>query len=63
MTASRSLSLADAINTACPWSSKPVQGDSLTEYRGHVVGFCDAGCKDKFEKAVSHFEAALSQGT
>jgi hypothetical protein len=53
------LDIADAVNETCPWSGKPIQADSLTLYRGHVVGFCNPGCRDKFETAVRHFEAAL----
>lgn len=53
------LKLEDCINENCPWSGKPVQADSLTLYRGNVVGFCNPGCTEKFEKAVSHFEGAL----
>lgn len=56
------LSLENAINEVCPWSGKPVCEDSLTLYKGHVVGFCNTGCRDKFEKAVSMFDAALSRG-
>ena len=52
------LKLADCVNETCPWSGKPVQPDSLTEYDGHVVGFCNPGCRDKFERAVRHFEGA-----
>ena len=52
------LDIADCINETCPWSGKPVSGDSLTLYKGQVVGFCNTGCRDKFEKAVNHFEAA-----
>ena len=33
------LEIADCINETCPWSGKPVQADSLTEYDGKVVGF------------------------
>ena len=54
------LKMTNCINTHCPWSGKPVQADSLTEYKGHIVGFCNTGCRDKFEEAVSHFDAALS---
>jgi hypothetical protein len=43
-----SLRIEDAINTACPWSGKPIRDDSLTTYRGAVVGFCNPGCRDKF---------------
>lgn len=53
------LKLEDCINEACPWSGKPVQADSLTRYKGQVVGFCNPGCKEKFESAVGHFETAL----
>ena len=53
------LDIADCVNQTCPWSGKPVSADSLTLYRGRVVGFCNPGCKDKFEKAAAHFEAAL----
>ena len=54
------LKLEDCINTDCPWSGKPVSQDSLTEYKGRVVGFCNPGCKEKFESAVRHFEGALA---
>jgi len=51
--------LAQAVNETCPWSGKPVSADSLTTYRGAVVGFCNPGCRDKFETAVRTFDAAL----
>ena len=57
--ASDTLNIEDAVNEACPWSGKPVAADALTLYRDHVVGFCNPGCRDKFEKAVRHFENAL----
>jgi len=53
------LKLEDCVNDTCPWSGKPVKSDSLTLYKGEVVGFCNPGCKEKFERAVGHFEAAL----
>ena len=49
----------DAVNEACPWSGKPIADDSLTQYRGVVVGFCNPGCKDKFEAATSAFDRAI----
>ena len=52
------LDIADCINETCPWSGKPVQPDSLTRHDGRVVGFCNPGCRDKFEAAVRHFELA-----
>ena len=53
------LQLEDCVNETCPWSGKPVVQDSLTHYKGKVVGFCNTGCRDKFEGAVRHFEAAF----
>jgi len=55
---SQALKLEDCINSTCPWSGKPVTADSLTLYQGRVVGFCNTGCRDKFETAIHHFEAA-----
>lgn len=53
------LRLEDCVNAICPWSGEPVSADSLTLYRGKVVGFCNTGCRDKFEAAVGLFEAEL----
>jgi hypothetical protein len=52
------LELSDCINETCPWSGKPVRADSLTRYKGDVVGFCNTGCRDKFETALRHFDSA-----
>ncbi|WP_294645027.1 glutathione S-transferase [uncultured Aureimonas sp.] len=59
MVASEALKLEDAVNTTCPWSGQPISGDALTLYRERVVGFCNPGCRDKFEIAVRHFDTAL----
>jgi len=53
------LCLEECVNEVCPWSGDPVSEDSLTLYRGEVVGFCNPGCRDKFEKAASAFDAAI----
>ena len=53
--------LEDAVNQVCPWSGKPVSADSLTIYSGAVVGFCNPGCRDKFETAARAFDAALEK--
>ena len=53
------LHLEDCVNEICPWSGDPVSPDSLTLYRGKVVGFCNTGCRDKFEKAASAFDTAI----
>ena len=56
-----------AINPTCPRSGKPVSEDSLTEYRGHVVGFCNTHCRDDFAANVAdrpddraHFDALIA---
>jgi hypothetical protein len=56
----KALRIEDAINETCPWLGKPIAADSLTLYRGEVVGFCNPGCRDKFEAAIRHFEKALA---
>ena len=53
------LRLDDCINDVCPWSGEPVSEDSLTQYRGEVVGFCNPGCRDKFDAAAKAFDAAI----
>ena len=53
------MSAPATLNERCPWSGKPVQGDSTTHYRGRRVGFCNPGCRDKFEKAVAAFDRLL----
>lgn len=55
------LKIEDAINDNCPWSGEPVRADSLTTYRGHVVGFCNPGCRDKFETATGAFDRLLDR--
>ena len=49
----------ECINKVCPWSGKPVDESSLAIYRGRVVGFCNPGCRDKFEAAINMFDDAL----
>jgi hypothetical protein len=53
------LHLAECVNSHCSWSGKPVSADSLTIYRGQVVGFCNPGCRDKFDAAMTAFDAAI----
>ena len=53
------LTRANAINDTCPWSGNPVSPEALTHYRGHVVGFCKTGCRDKFEKATALFDSLI----
>ena len=53
------LRLEDCINATCPWSGEPVSADSLTLYRGRVVGFCNTGCRDKFKAATHSFDQVI----
>ena len=59
MTSNEPLRIEDAINETCPWSGQLIAADALTLYQGAVVGFCDPACRDQFEVAIRHFEAAL----
>ena len=63
MVAPSALDLADCINAVCPWSGKPVASDSLTRYRGKVVGFCNPGCRDKFDTAKVLFDTTIAGHT
>jgi hypothetical protein len=56
------LRIEDCINTACPWSGKPVSADSLMFYRGRTIGFCNPGCRDKFLKASTIFDGLIDLG-
>jgi hypothetical protein len=58
---SEPLNFEDAVNDTCPWSGKPVSADSLTLYRGQVVGFCNPGCRDKFDAAADAFDAIIDK--
>jgi YHS domain-containing protein len=53
------LRLEECVNERCPWSGKPVSADSLTLYNGEVFGFCNTGCRDKFESATRAFDAKI----
>lgn len=41
-----------AINKYCPRSGKAVSPDSLAEYKGVIVGFCNPGCRDDFAENI-----------
>ena len=60
MPEAEALRIENAINKTCPWSGKPIAADALTMYGDRVVGFCNPGCRDKFNAAIQHFEKALA---
>jgi len=37
-----------SFNRQCPRSRKPVSSDSIVDYRGYPVGFCNTGCSSSF---------------
>ncbi len=53
------LKTEECINETCPWSGKPVSADSLMRYRDRVIGFCNPGCRDKFQKAAVLFDGLI----
>jgi hypothetical protein len=54
------LKIEDAANETCPWTGKPIAADALTTYKAGVVGFAKPDDRDKFEKAIKHFEDAFA---
>ena len=56
---SMKLRMEDCVNETCPWSGKPVSANSLALYRGKIVGFCNTGCRDKFNAATRAFDGAI----
>ena len=55
------LTLDECVNETCPWSGEPVSADALTIYRGQVVGFCNPGCRDKFDAALALFDGKIDK--
>ncbi|MEP3891560.1 MAG: DinB family protein [Hellea sp.] len=53
------MTLTHCLNETCPWSGDPVSVNALTRYRNQVVGFCNPGCRNKFDKAIRLFDEAL----
>ncbi|HEX8248112.1 MAG TPA: hypothetical protein VF599_08075 [Pyrinomonadaceae bacterium] len=56
------------INKYCPRSGERVAADSLTAYKGFVVGFCNPHCRDDFQANVStrpndtiYFDAVIKE--
>ena len=44
------LTTKDSINKFCPRSYKKIINEALSVYSGFVVGFCNANCRDDFNK-------------
>ena len=55
------MTVAESLNPDCPFSGKAVQANSLVEYRGKVVGFCNPECRDKFAANPRKFPDALAK--
>ncbi len=52
--------LAECLNEMCPFSGKPVAADSLTQFEGRVVGFCNPGCRDTFAADPAAFPEVIA---
>ncbi len=50
-----------SINTHCPNSGKPVPENSITEYKGKKIGFCNPGCRDTFAANPEKHPHVLAQ--
>jgi hypothetical protein len=53
--------VTQTLNAVCPWSGKSIARDGVTTYRGRRVGFCSAAHRDRFARAVQHFESELAR--
>ena len=42
-----------AANRTCPFSGRPITANSLLDYAGKIIGFCNPGCRDKFAAAAA----------
>lgn len=58
----------NVINNYCPRSGKPVAANSLAQYKGFTVGFCNPGCRDEFAanpkgypEDTSYFDAVIKE--
>lgn len=49
-----------AINSACPYSGKPVRADSLARIDGRIVGFCNTFCRDKSVSDAAAWPALMA---
>lgn len=49
---------APAFNRQCPRSGRPVAEDSIIEYRGYQMGFCNTGCSSDFaaDPSANHMD-------
>ena len=52
-------SSSHVLNSHCPWSKKKVSTDSLTNYLGVQVGFCNQDCRDMFASATAVFDESI----
>jgi hypothetical protein len=42
------------LNQYCPRSGNAIALNSLTQYEGHTVGFCNPACRDDFRTNMAH---------
>ena len=46
--------MTKVINKFCPRSGELVADDSLAEYLGYIVGFCNPDCRDDFASDITN---------
>ncbi len=51
----------ESVNSACPFSGKAVQADSIAEVQGKKIGFCNPGCRDKFQNNPQDYPQVLAE--
>ena len=56
---SKPMNTKHPVNKTCPWSGDEVSQGALTKYNGTIVGFCNTGCRDKFDRAINMFDNCL----
>jgi len=61
--------VSNAVNSTCPRSGKPIENSFLAHYRGRLVGFCNAHCRDDFAANIEErpddrgvFDALIDTG-
>ncbi len=52
---------AKPINAKCPVTDKPICPDFTCTYKGQVIAFCCAGCREKFVAKPTQFIAKLKE--
>ncbi len=55
------VAFASIINASCPFSGDAPRADSMTLYKGKVIGFCNTECRDKFANDPASYLAQIPE--